>query len=104
MEADLLTIQADLENPVFIFDSQEFPAISVSSLTEALTLDDSGGFSQEQGLVIVVRITDFDGVTPPVSQKDKITYKSTVYRVERVIENANSAFIKLIVIDPNRMK
>lgn len=99
MEKDLLTIQKDLENPVFIYDSREYPC-SIGSPQDALVLED-GGFSDQPAIVIVVRKIDFDGEAPPSSQ-EKITYNNTTYRVASVVNNPNQAFVKLVCVSKDR--
>ena len=101
MQADLLLIQADLENPTFVFDSYEIPC-SQGSPEAALSLDEASGFTEVAALVLVVRMDDMEGITMPVAQKDKITFRSVSYRVNNVVINPNTAFVKLVCVSANR--
>lgn len=102
MQADLLTIQADLENPTFIYDSYEIPC-SVGSPEAALALDEASGFTDIAAITFVVRQEDMVGITAPVAQRDKLTFRNIIYRVEKVTTNPNDAFIKITCTSANKM-
>lgn len=92
MQNDMLAIQADLENPVFIYDSMEFPC-HVGGPEQSFDLD-TGGFTEQMDLVLVVRFDDFEGGGDP-DEIQKITFRNKIYRVENVVRNPNEAFFKM---------
>jgi hypothetical protein len=94
----LIKINEQLGEPVFIWQSEEYPCIP-SSTGKALTLED-GGFAVEADLVLTVRTELFETNYPSAQQK--VTYKDIVYRIITVRKDVSDTFLRLFCENPSR--
>ncbi len=72
----------------------------MSGDTTDATLE-SGGFSFQADKVLVVRKELFtDSIVP--KQTQQLTFDGKTYRIDKVVNNANNAFMRLVLVDINR--
>lgn len=98
MQADLLFVEDDMENKTFTWNGEDYTCIP-GALSEVYTLG-VGGFGQNLTKVLVVRKDQFTDCVYPLS-KEKLTYDDKTYRIVVVVENANKAFMRLLLSDDN---
>jgi hypothetical protein len=58
-----------------------------------------GGFSGESTISFSIRKALFTGALPQPGQS--VVFESTTYKIDEVVTDASSAFVRLICIDPN---
>jgi hypothetical protein len=96
---DILSIEADLENPTFAWDGETY--LCVPSSTEAVNTLDKGGFSVDRILNLTVRKLNDDG--SPVfadgiypKSKEKVTFNDVTYRILTVKHDPTGAILHLM--------
>lgn len=98
-QSDIQAIEADFDNVTFNWQGEDY-LCHVSGDTVDATLE-VGGFSVTADKVLVVRTNVFtDSIFP--KQTQQLTFDSKTYRIDKVIKNANSAFLRLVLTDVNR--
>lgn len=77
MLADLLTIESDFDDPIFIWKGEEYKCVP-SSVQKVKVLD-AGGFMVNTDLILTVRLDQFSEVFPEPQQT--ITYLDKGFRI-----------------------
>lgn len=96
MQADLGAIATDLGDQVFTWNGEDYICIPSSTNVEGEL--GIGGFNINNSRTITVNKDLFTDDLYP-KEKDIITFNDTRYRIEKRINNANDAFLHLILID-----
>ncbi len=96
MQIDLDIIRKDMGNNTFTYNGETYFCIP-SSMGEGKTLE-MGGFEVEAEKVLTINRTAFtDGIYP--QPLEKITYNNHDYRIAKIVNNGNSAFLRLFLVD-----
>ena len=77
MLADLELIEADFDDPIFIWKGEEYKCIPAS--VQKVKVLDVGGFMVDTDLVLTVRLNQFSEVLPEAQQT--ITYLDKGFRI-----------------------
>ena len=99
MQADLAVIETDLDSVEFTWKSENY-LCSPASVNQTNDLG-IGGFGENISKVLVVRKNAFTDSLYPAS-KEFVTYDGKEYRIATVVENANKAFLRLLLVDDNQ--
>lgn len=95
IRADLAVIAADMGNPTFAWNGEEYSCV-VGSGAETLVLGD-GGFEVSADLLLVVNRALFtDNILP--HEQQKLTYKSKSYRIAKVTLDPVGAVVRLACV------
>lgn len=99
MQTDLSMIEGELDSQTFTWNDLDITCIP-SSRTDTKELE-GGGFELGADKILTVSLSNFPNGVLPISQQS-VNFGGKQYRIEQVVTNVNSAFLRLFLVDKNK--